>query len=221
VKSCARILGCLELATLDKERREVTIKALGEGGAESIILASKPGYLLWTDDSRLAGFARTEHGVKSAWTQVVLQWAAQKGHISEQKFFTSTARLIGYGYSFTSPGLASLIAAAEIADWDKARWPLSKALNQLGTESIHLRDAVSLTVLFLERVYRESILDERRRAITLELMNQLGNRPGGVQAVQAIKRAVAFAFGLNVLGTAAVLSAIDAWLKSRTIRPVG
>jgi hypothetical protein len=93
-----------------------------------LFLAARPGHLLWTDDSRLAGFAKNEHGVKSAWTQVLLQWAAQRGHISEQKFFASTAKLIGYGYSFTSPSLPALIAAAEISDWDKARWPLSRAL---------------------------------------------------------------------------------------------
>lgn len=220
VKSVSSVLGCVELAKLDKQRRDVTIKALGEGGAESIILAAKPGHLLWTDDCRLGGFARTEHGVKSAWTQVVLQWAALHGYISEQKFFKSSARLIGFGYSFTSPSLPVLIAAAEIADWDRSRWPFSQALNQLGTESIQLREAASLTVSFLERVYRESILDERRRAITLALMDKLGDRSGGPSIVQEIKKAVPIAFGLNALGAAAAVSTIGAWLKSRTIRTI-
>ena len=210
----------LELAKLDKQRRDVTIKALGEGGAESIVLAARPGHLLWTDDSRLAGFAKNEHGVKSAWTQVVLQWAAQRGHISEQKFFASTAKLIGCGYSFTSPSLPALIAAAEISDWDKARWPLSRALDQLGTDSIQLRDAASLTVPFLERIYRESILDERRRALTWALMDQIGNRSDGIPMVQAIKRAVPSAFGVNGLGADAAISTIDAWLKNRPIQLV-
>jgi hypothetical protein len=220
VKSVSSIRGCLELAKLDKQHREVTIKALGEGGAESIVLAAKPGHLLWTDDSRLGGFARNEHGVKSAWTQVVLQWAAQRGHISEQKFFASTAKLIGYGYFFTSPSLPALIAAAEISDWDKARWPLSKALDQLGTDSIQLRDAASLTVPFLEKVYRASILDERRRTLMWALMDKIGNRPGGTQMVQAIKRAVPLAFGVNILGADAAVSTINAWLKNRPILPL-
>jgi tetratricopeptide (TPR) repeat protein len=221
VKSASTVVGCVELAKLDKERRELTIKALGEGGAESIVLAAKPGHLLWTDDCRLGGFARTEYGVKSAWTQVVLQWAALHGYISEQKFFKSSALLIGFGYSFTSPSLPVLIAAAEIADWDQSRRPLSQALDQLGTESIQLRDAASLTVVFLERVYRESILDERRRAITLTLMDKLGNRLGGPSIVQETKRAVPIAFGVNALGAAAAVSTIDAWLNSRTIRTLG
>jgi tetratricopeptide (TPR) repeat protein len=221
VKSASTIVGCVELAKLDKERRELTIKALGEGGAESIVLAAKPGHLLWTDDCRLGGFARTEHGVKSAWTQVVLQWAALHGYISEQKFFKSSARLIGFGYSFTSPSVPVLIAAAEIADWDQSHWPFSQAISQLGTESIQLREAASLTVSFLERVYRENILDERRRAITLALMDKLGDRSGGPSIVQEIKKAVPIAFGLNALGAAAAASTIAAWLNSRTIRTIG
>lgn len=221
VKTASSTVGCVELAKLDKPRREVMIKALGEGGAESVVLARRPGYLLWTDDLRLAGFAKTEYGVKSAWTQAVLLWAAQRGYISEQKFVRSTARLVGYGYSFTSPSLASVIAAAELAEWDQSRWPFSKALAQLGTESIPLRDAAVLTLSFMEKVYREPILDERRRAITVALMDQIGNRQGGTQFVQAIKRAVPVNFGLNVLGAEAAGLAIDAWLNSRTIRTVG
>ena len=71
-----------------------------------------------------------------------------------------------------------------------------------------------LTVSFLPRVYRQTILDERRRAITLELMDQIGRRTGGVQAVQAIRRAVPQVFGLDVIGAEAAGSAIDGWLRS-------
>ena len=220
VKTASSIVGCVELAKLDKQHREVMIKALGEGGAESVVLAAKPGHLLWTDDLRLSGFAKTEHGVKSAWTQAVLLWASQRGYISEQTFVRSTARLVGYGYSFTSPNLASLVAGAELAEWDQARWPFSKALGQLGTESIQLRDAAVLSLSFLERVYRETILDERRRAITVALMDQIGNRQGGTQFVHEIKRAIPVSLGLNVLGAEAAVSAIDAWLNSRTIRTI-
>ena len=220
VKAAARVLGCVELAKLDKQRRELTIKAFGDGGAESIVLAAKPGNLLWTDDWRLAGYGTTEHGVKSAWTQAILLWAAQRGHISEQQFLKSTAKLIGYGYTFTSPSLPALIAAAEIAEWDKSRRPLSQALGQLGTESIQLRDAAQLAVYFLPQVYRQNILDERRRAITLELLDQIGRRTGGVPVIQAIRRAVPQVFGLDVIGAEAAASTIDGWLNSRTIREV-
>jgi hypothetical protein len=171
--------------------------------------------ILVSRDFQKTSTGSSQRGLKSS-----CNGQAQRGHISEQKFFASTAKLIGYGYSFTSPSLPALIAAAEISDWDKARWPLSRALDQLGTDSIQLRDAASLTVPFLERIYRESILDERRRALTWALMDQIGKRSGGIPMVQAIKRAVPSAFGVNVLGADAAVSTIDAWLKNRPIRLV-
>lgn len=218
VMSASSVRGCLEFAKIEKDRRAVIVKVLGAGGAESIVLAAKPGHLLWTDDSRLAALARNEHGVKSAWTQIVLQWAAQRGYISERKFFASTAKLIGYGYSFTSPSLPALVAAAEMSEWDKARWPLSRAIEQLGSDSIQVRDAVSLIIPFLARVYRENILDERRRALTWDLMDQVAKRPCGIQMVHAIKRVIPSAFGVNALGAAAAGSSIGEWLKKRPIQ---
>jgi hypothetical protein len=137
-----------------------------------------------------------------------------------QSLLRYTAKLIGYGYTFTSPSLPTLIAAAEIAEWNKSRRPLSQALAQLGRESIELRDAAQLAVSFLPRVYRQSILDERRRAITLELLDQIGSRTGGGQMIHAIRRAVPQVFGLDVIGAEAAVSAIDGWLKSRTIQEV-
>jgi hypothetical protein len=95
-----------------------------------------------------------------------------------------------------------------------------RALAQLGRESIELRDAAQLAVSFLPRVYRQSILDERRRAITLELLDQIGSRTGGVQMIHAIRRAVPRVFGLDVIGAEAAAPAIDGWLKSRTIQEV-
>jgi hypothetical protein len=219
LKAACKIVGCVELAKLDAKHRDVMIKAFGQGGAESVVLASKPGHLLWTDDCRLAAFGRVEYGAKSAWTQILLQWAAAKGYIPEEYFLSSTARLIGFGYSFTSPSLPALVMAAKIADWNAARWPLASAIDQLGSESIYLRDAAALAVGFMEKIYREPLIfDEQRRSIVRTLLDKLATRPGGISAIQEIKRAVRNFFGLNVLGALDVLATIEAWCKSRPIQ---
>jgi len=218
LKGACKIVGCVELAKLEGQRRDLMIKAFGEGGAESIVLASKPGHVLWTDDSRLGSFARTEHGTTSAWTQVVLQWAAAKGHIPEEGLTASTRRLIGHGYVFTSPSLPALAMAAKMADWNSTNWPLSQAIDQLGSETIHLRDAATLAVSFMELTYGEAlILDEKRRSIVRAALDRLGSRSGGMQSIGEIRRAVLTVFGLNVVGASDVLRTIDAWLRSRTI----
>ena len=218
IKTICKVMGCVELAKLDAQHREMMIKGLGQGGAESILLASNAGHLLWTDDSRLASFARTEHGTKSAWTQSVLQWAEQKGYVDAESVAASTARLIGLGYVFTSPSLLALIEAAKLADWDSAKWPLSAAIDQLGSETILVGDAATLAIHFMDRVFREIILDERRRSILRTILDKLANRKGGIQAIQAIKTAIPNFFGLNALGATDAVNTIETWLKGRTIR---
>jgi len=218
VKAACKVVGCIEFASLNPQRRDIMIKALGQGGAESIVLASKPGHLLWTDDARLGGFARTEYGAKSVWTQAVLQWAAGKGHISEEKLALSTAQLIGFGYSFTSPSLPALVEAAKIAEWNPGRWPLSSALDQLGSETIHLRGAAILGAAFIEQTYRQAILDEPRRQIVTSILDKLADRPGGIRAIEGIQAFVPTIFGLNVIGATDVFTIIQTWFKARTIQ---
>jgi len=46
VKTTCKVVGCMEFASLNPQRRDIMIKALGRGEAESIVLASKPGHLL-------------------------------------------------------------------------------------------------------------------------------------------------------------------------------
>jgi tetratricopeptide (TPR) repeat protein len=218
IKGACKIVACVELAAQDPTNRETMIKGLGQGGAESVILASKPGRLLWTDDFRLAGFARTEHGVRTVWTQVILQWAVAKGHAVEEQLVDCTARLVGFRYSFTSPDVPALTHAAKLAEWNPARWPLSAALDQLGSEAIHLRDAAMLAVALMDQAYRQAILDEQRRQVVRTLLDKLGSRPHGLQAVMGIKAAISSIFGLNVVGAKDALATVQAWSNRRRIQ---
>lgn len=217
LKSLATVVSCVELARLDSQQREATIKVFGQGGAESVILASRPGHLLWTDDHRLAGAARNDFGVMSAWTQCITHWSAIKGFVAAENFADISAKLIGYGYYFTSPSPASLVAAAKIADWNPTQWPLAAALEQLGTKNIDPRAAAVLSVSFLERTYREAIFDERRRMIVQQLLDKLAKRSEGIDIIKAIKKALSTVFGLNVVGAADAESTIEAWLKVREL----
>jgi O-glycosyl hydrolase len=68
VSSSSKVLGCQELAAVDPQKRGVLIEAFGNCGAESMVLASKPGHVLWTDDFTMARFAHQEFGVRNVWT---------------------------------------------------------------------------------------------------------------------------------------------------------
>jgi len=68
LQSVCRVRDGAVLASIDPERRERLVKFFGRHGAESIVIASMPGHVLWTDDMILADLAKTEFGVRRVWT---------------------------------------------------------------------------------------------------------------------------------------------------------
>ena len=77
-------------------------------GAESIVFASVPRTVLWTDDHIQAVFARQEYGVKHVWTQLVVGARADSGAVESKVYFDVSAKLAGFGYFFHQHGSSNL-----------------------------------------------------------------------------------------------------------------
>ena len=101
IKKSCQMATAPSLAALDPEKRAAMIKMLGHHGAESVVLASEPGRVLWTDDFVLSALAQNEFGARRAWTQIYLQALAETGAIDAKVFFEGSAKLAAYGYYFT------------------------------------------------------------------------------------------------------------------------
>jgi tetratricopeptide (TPR) repeat protein len=212
-----KVRDCVRLAYLDPNEREQLIKLFGQHGAESMILASELGHLLWSDDYVLAEYAKAQYGVRRVWTQVVLQARAKQGAVEPLAFFDATAKLAGYGYFFTSLNTPSLMRAGELAKWNPAAWPLKQVLRQFGVESIALLDTVRLATEFIVQLYREDIFPDHRTAVLIATLENLAGRSGGVDAVRQMVRSLPVAFGLNVVRGEEAVRAMEAWLKQRRV----
>src|SRR5208337_634203 len=111
LQSVCRVRDGAVLASIDPERRERLVKFFGRHGAESIVIASMPGHVLWTDDMILADLAKTEFGVRRVWTEAALQARAQAGNLDPVELATASTKLAGWGYSFTTPSIEALMRA--------------------------------------------------------------------------------------------------------------
>jgi len=212
-----RIRDCVRLAYLDPKERDPLIEVFGQYGAESMILASEPGHLLWSDDYVLAECAKAQYDVRRVWTQVVLQARAKQGAVEPSVFADATAKLAGYGYSFTSLNTTSLMRAGELAKWNPTAWPLKQVLRQFGAETIALLDTVRLVTEFTVQLYREDLFPDHRTAVLIATLESLAARSGGIDAVRQMVRSLPLAFGLNVVRGQEAVQAIEAWLRQRRV----
>lgn len=213
IESRCMVLSGRPVASLDPDKRKVIVEACGTDGAEAIVISAQPGYVLWTDDLRFAGLARTEFGAKTVWTQVALQWRADNGTISPDLFFEASAKLLGYGYFFTSPSLRVLIRAADLAGWNPEGWPLKQGLEQFADQSIDLKDSVQLCATFLPQIYRHCSTLEAAELVVGCLLKSLDSRPNGRVGISAILQLIDRLFGFDVIGAKRAKEFLRAWLQ--------
>ena len=212
---------CEALAAMEPEKRETIIKCFGRYGAEAVLLAAEPGGVLWTDDLAQAGLARSEHGVSRVWTQFVIEARADSGMVALETFLDASAKLLGYGYSFTSSNPQIVLQAGVIAEWKVDSWPLSQALSVFAEEFIDLEQILPLAAGFLTLLYQESFLSTTKTNITVKILENIAKKKGGIQGIRHLHKALPSLFSLNVVGRMDATATVDAWLKGIEERPFG
>jgi hypothetical protein len=194
------------------------MRLIGTATAQSVLLATRPGSVLWTDDFVVAMLARKEFGVNRVWTRAAFELRARVGSMQPELMSDITAKLIGWRYYFTSPNPSSLMQAASLARWNPGSWPLKQALALLAEETISVRDTLILAVSFIVKYEQEVILPEDRDALTVGLLESLSKRQGGLDAIRVLLGILPRAFGLNVVRANETTQVINAWVAARQFR---
>jgi tetratricopeptide (TPR) repeat protein len=201
------------LSTLTSNQREELSARFGLHGAESILLASMPGHVLWTDDRVLANVACNEFGVRRVWTQAALMARVQAGNLEPAQLATACTKLAGWGYTFTTPSLETLMRAGALAGWSANHFPLKQALDQFATARVAMPDAVILAAELIVHIYADTRLRPTRNALIARLLDRLAARPGGREAIEALPRSLPIRFGLDVIGARELADAIRGWMS--------
>ena len=212
-ETCTVIDGSV-LSTLSASQREELVTHFGLHGAESILLASMPGHVLWTDDRVVANVARNDFGVRRIWTQTALMARVQDGSLDSSDLATASTKLAGWGYTFTTPSLENLMRAGAVAYWDPDQFPLKQALDQFATESVRMPDAVILAAELIVNIYGDSHLRATREPVIARLLDRLAARRGGREAIEALPRSLPIRFGLDLIGARELADAIRGWMAA-------
>jgi len=167
--------------------------------------------VLWTDDMILADLARTEFGVRRVWTEAALQARAQAGNLEPAELATASTKLAGWGYSYTTPSIETLMRAGSVAVWNPDQFPLKQGLDQFAADSMNLSDAMRLGAWMIVRIYSDSHLRGQRRNVTSRLLDRIATRPGGREAVEMLPRSLPIRFGLNIIHARELSDVVRGW----------
>src|SRR6202012_3698711 len=114
------------LSALEPAKREPLEEVCGSYGAETMLLASRPDAVLWTDDLIQAELAKTEFGVKRAWTEIIAEQTMLAGQITDAMRQRIVASLVGMNYTSTHLDSAIMLTAVEMSDAIPWRFPFKQ-----------------------------------------------------------------------------------------------
>ncbi len=147
---------------------------------DTVLLASQPGHLLFSDDGRLRLYAKTSLNsdagtnfqIDGVWTQVLLEHCVMQNLLDKSDYDEMTIKLVCSHYYHTQFDADLLMEVAKLSNW-KLSEPYNSFVLALGRERMHGHSALDVCVDFLFKLWEESITFRQREFLTLGLLTGL------------------------------------------------
>ncbi len=160
-------------------RRELNSR-LQQHFLDTILLASQPGHLLFSDDGHLRHYAKTNFNKETAtnfqidgvWTQVLLEHCVKQKLLDKVDYDEMTIKLVCSRYYHTAFDADLLLEIAKRANWTLLE-PYNSFMLALGAERMNLNSALDVTADFLFKLWDTSALFRQKEFLTLGLLTGL------------------------------------------------
>ena len=213
------IVPARELASVEPKTRDLVIKYLGRYGAQTVVLAGKPGMMMWCDDALESQLAATIFGTRSAWTQMILVSLTEAGLLPETEYRKIIAKLIGMGFTSVYFDARCVLESVKLAEYRAGRFPLKQMLDVFqqanATANDLLRQFLGLFVL----LQQEPLLIQQKSLLVHAFLNALWRNATTHDSVLSLRSVSARLFGLNVIAESEFNGIFDAWFRSLS-RPI-
>ena len=168
------------MSQMNQLRRRELNDMLQQHFLDTVLLATQPGHLLFSDDGRLRHYAKTSLNrdagtnfqIDGVWTQVLLEHCVKQDRLDKADYDEMTIKLVCSRYYHTVFDADLLLEIAKRADW-KLSEPYNSFVLALGEERMNGHPALDVSVDFLFTLWEESISFRQKEFLTLGLLTGL------------------------------------------------
>jgi tetratricopeptide (TPR) repeat protein len=198
IRSLAIVEPCRELSAMSKNDKEPLIGIFGRHGAQSVLLARKPGRILWSDDFVQSSVLTSQYGGKGVWSEIVAAHLEGVGRLDRKIAAEFVTRLLGYRYLATGIPPVVFVQAARASNFDVKMPPFSFALEAILQMPLdhNLFNTIGGIATEIEREITEEVI---RRQLIATVLLQFLSRKDGLSLIALIHRA--FASALSARGS--------------------
>lgn len=218
VEDNCEVLPCHAALHIKRTRKKELEETIGKAFVDTILIASEPGRILYSDDERLRAFAKAEHNVDGVWTQVLLMNCVNNNLLEKKRYHEMVIKLVTSHYCYTTINAEILIEAAKQADWSPSERYTTvvevlrggsadeKSALRVGTNFLY---ELSNQPIWYQPVHRDAFMQSVFQALTT------GRNPG--RTLDKLETQVRRQSAFSPSAAREILSLIDVWRQTHII----
>jgi tetratricopeptide (TPR) repeat protein len=218
------VLPCYKALDIDLDRGKELNQVFNVAMLDTMLIATEPGRILYSDDQFLRWYGRAEYGTKGVWTQVVLNYCLLERSVNESRYYQTVLGLMSKGYSYTVVDAKTLLEAVKISKL-QVQPIYTDALNalmnhnQLIDPEQQFTIAMSVIVDFIYQLYSKNIIQtdrviDPRDALILELLKIFMQSYRPLVFIPIFKRAIDRKFNLMPLEAVKIIKLVEVWYQN-------
>lgn len=213
-KNCD-VIPCKAALNMAGEARQKLNDMVGQPFIDTILIASEPENILYSDDMLLRSFAKGEFDVDGIWTQALLMHSVDKKIIERNEHNKIVIRLACSYYYFTSIDADILVEAATQSKWLPSH-PYRTVVQILRGRSSDEISALGIGTEFLYRLLKMRISPVQQNLLVLGLLDVIVAERDIDIISQKLEPLVKKRFLSQSLDESRVMFLIDLWKRMYT-----
>jgi nucleoside phosphorylase/transcription elongation GreA/GreB family factor len=172
VRSNCEIIPCYPALNLKSTKKEEYNNLFGEASIDTILVASQPNNILFSDDGLLQAIAKQLYSSSCVWTQILLMDLSSSSTITSDQLEEISIQLVMRHYFHTSVNSNVLVKAANLAEWD-IKTPFIEVLECLKEGKSDIDSSTNVGIQFTELLWRKPLEIDSRNYLLVKLLHDL------------------------------------------------
>ena len=204
------IIPCKAALNIQRDKKEQLEKYFGRSFIDTILIASEPRNVLYSDDERLRSFAKGEFNVEGIWTQVLLMHCLSNSVLDRDNYNKMVVMLALSYYYFTSIDADVLIEAATQSNWMPTEG-YKTVLRMLEGKKCDESSVLNISTDFFFSLWKQPIPVEKRDYLVLDLFDVITAGRDRKAVLNKLMSYVSTRFSSLPLAKNRIASLIDIW----------
>jgi tetratricopeptide (TPR) repeat protein len=211
-----KIVPCTETLKININKKRKLDETIGKSFIDTILIAKKDNYILFSDDLVLRLIAKNDFNVDGVWTQILLLNLLNSGKIKKEIYIDKTINLIEYNYSYIIFDAEILAESLKRAYFEHDINPYTDVLERLNTtDEISI---INLTIDYMEILNtKTNISSVRKNFLIVNYLDKISDKGCNKKIIKNLKFIIKKRYRLLPIIQNKIISFIEDWKKTKII----